>query len=123
MNEKREDLPQSVEGRIVISGRAPAFAGATAHISLEDISYQDAKSVLIAETTIPAISHQGDETVISFQLPIENPSLINEKNDYSVNVWIDVNNDGKVGEKDLFNDENYLVLTHGFGNLVEIKIS
>jgi len=123
MSEGQKNLTQSVDGRIIISGRAASFAGATAHISLEDISYQDSESVPIAETTVPEISHKGEETIIPFHLPIENPSLINEKHDYSVNVWIDVNSDGQVGEKDLFNDENYMVLTHGFGNRVEIKIN
>jgi uncharacterized lipoprotein YbaY len=122
MSEEQKNPAQSVEGKIIISGRAPSFAGATAHISLEDISYQDSESVPIAETIIPEISHEGNETIIPFRLPIEDSSLINEKNDYSVNVWIDVNSNNKVGENDLFNDENYMVLTHGFGNLVEIKI-
>ncbi len=112
-----------IEGYILISAKVAPFANATVHITLENTSFQDAESVLAAEILLANIAHGAEQTVIDFKLPIKNPNLISEKHDYVVNVWINLASNGKVGNKDLFNDENYPVLTRGCGNEVTIKIN
>jgi uncharacterized lipoprotein YbaY len=115
--------PRSIEGQIVISGSAARFTGAAAHITLEDVSYMDSESKLIAELILDDVSHEEGDTVIPFNLVIDDPSVIDEKHDYAIGVWIDVDASGRPGERDLFSHENYNVLTRGFGNSVNIKVS
>lgn len=123
MDNPGADPPRSIKGHIVISGSASRFSGAAAHITLEDISYMDSESKLIAEVILDDVSHEEGETVIPFNLVIDDPSVIDEKHDYAVGVWIDVDASGQPGETDLFSNENYNVLTRGFGDSVDIKVS
>lgn len=118
MNKRR-----SVRGRIIISGDVPRFSGATAHITLEDISYMDSESAPVAELSIRDVSHNEGKTIITFLLEIDDPSVINERNDYAIGVWIDVDGTGQPGERDLFSKENHLVLTRGFGDSVEVRVT
>lgn len=105
----------------MITEKQPAFRAAVAHIYLEDVSHTDAESITIAENVVENIDHSDEETEISFRLEIEEDA-VKSKNFYSVRVWIDTNGNGKPDAKDLFSNEAYRVLTHGFGSYIEIRI-
>jgi uncharacterized lipoprotein YbaY len=116
-----------VNGQLVINAGIPPFHGATAHITLEDISYADAAAVEVAAATIPGISHDpmtgGRDTIIPFVLeahPAAPP--VSARNDYTVRAWIDRDSDGTEGAEDLYSDQSYRVLTRGFGRTVTISL-
>ena len=80
-----------VSGTLVIGAGTPSFQDGSAHVRLEDVSYADAAATLIAEATIPNISHSnGHETTIPFSLP-RGPSTpaIARDNDYAVRARVD----------------------------------
>jgi hypothetical protein len=123
--ESNKSVAPLVTGRIIISKKVPAFSGATAHVILEDASRVDGAATTVAETAISQINHhntdfnqlkeQPADTVIEFALYSENDLfLVNSKNSYLVRVWIDLDSDGKEGLNDLYSDQAYPVLTHGF---------
>ncbi len=113
-----------VSGTLVIDAGTPSFQGGSAHVRLEDISYADAAATLIAETTIPNISHtKGHETTIPFSLP-RTPSTpaIAKRNDYAVRARVDPGRGGTAGEDSLYSEQSYRVLTRGFGNTATIAL-
>lgn len=118
---KSDKQKRSVDGRIIVAGKIPAFRGA-AHVYLEDVSRADAESVTVAETIVETIAHgEAEETEIPFRLEIADESRINPKNFYSVRVWVDVGGETP-DARDLFSDRAYRVLTRGYGDFVEIRI-
>src|SRR3954452_6086304 len=98
---KSGSAPPLVTGRVIIPATMPAFDGATAHITLEDVSYADAPSNVVAETITANVRHrppgsakpggQGDDggdTVLDFTLhALPGSPPIDPHNDYSVRVW------------------------------------
>ncbi len=123
--ESRNNL-SFVHGLIVISAETEPFSGGTAHIFLEDISYADAPSRIVAKAKISNIKHQfadsGKMTSIPFRIDFSDEAF-NPKNYYSLRVWINVNNDGEQSTDDLYSDRVYPVLTRGTGNFVEILLN
>jgi hypothetical protein len=121
-----------VTGQIVITTRTPAFSGATVHVRLEDTSYADAEAVVVAETIIPNVGHApsgsgssggSNATRLPFTLhAAPGTAPIDPRNDYAVRVWMDCDSDGKAGAGDLYSDQSYRVLTHGFGHEVTILL-
>jgi uncharacterized lipoprotein YbaY len=121
-----------VTGQVIIADQTPALADASAHISLEDVSYADAPATTVAETVIPHIRHRpsqlgsGDNrggTVLSFALRAgPGAPAIDPGNDYAVRVWVDRDGNGRPGPGDLYSDQRYPVLTRGFGNTVTITL-
>ena len=113
-----------VTGCVLITTRVSAFAGATMHVYLEDVSNADSGAMLIAECSVGGIRHtpsRGEETSIPFALRSTSESApINARHSYAVRVWVDCDGDGKPGTKDLYSDQSYRVLTRGFGNTVTI---
>lgn len=122
--EARFDSPL-VTGEIIISGKTPACSGATAYVSLEEISYADADAALVAEAVIKDVSHDPSDgdTSLPFELRANSASpAISPMKDYTVRVWIDVDGDGKQGRQDLYSDQSYRVLTRGFGRTVTVTL-
>lgn len=114
----------SVKGEIVIQAVPRAFDNATVHIYLEDVSLADAVAPVVAETVIAAVRHvpsQGD-TNVHFVLVNGSSAAIDARHHYSVRVWVDCDNDGQQSHDDLYSDQVYPVLTHGFGNTVIITV-
>ncbi len=117
-----------VTGRIVIPAAVPPFRGATAYLSLEDVSYADAPATVLAEAAIPDVRHQptaraGEATVLAFTLrPAPGAAAIDPGNDYAVRAWIDLDGDGRIGPGDPASDQRYPVLTRGFGRTVTITL-
>jgi len=113
-----------VTGRVLITTRVSAFAGATMHVYLEDVSNADSGAVLMAECSVLDIRHtpsRREETSIPFALHTTPESApIDALHSYSVRVWVDCDSDGKQGANDLYSDQSYRVLSRGFGNTVTI---
>ena len=116
MTNEKQNL--SVGGKISIAEKSPAFRDATAHIYLEDVSRADAESNIIAEAKIENLDHSDKVTEIPFRLEIADASLIDPKRFYSIRVWIET----EQGANDLYSDRAYRVLTHGFGDYIEIQL-
>ena len=119
--------PKIVTGEIIISSLTKPFRNATVHIRLEDISYADSRASLIAEKTLPDISHTGgaQDTAVSFtiELTSEQAAKIQPENDYTVRAWVDVDNDGERDADDLYSTEQYSILTRGSGSHVTIHVA
>jgi hypothetical protein len=115
-----------VTGRVHIAAGIPAFAGATMHVYLEDVSYVDAEAVAVAESSVQGIRHapsQSGETVVSFALYAAlDSAVIDARHSYSIRVWVDSDSDGKPGVNDLYSDQSYRVLTQGYGNTTTITL-
>jgi len=116
-----EDDSPIVKGKVIVKN-APAFDNATAHIYLENTSIADAGAVLVAEKEIKNIKHaESSFTVIQFELYKRTKKIkIDQRDFYSVRVWIDIDSDREESTGDLNTDQTYPVLTHGYGNTVEI---
>lgn len=127
-----------VTGQVVVVEEVPPFSGATIHVYLEDISRADTTAILIAETTIKSISHKpsnagkkskparskSGKTTIPFVLQASPAApKIEQRNIYSVRVWVDQDSDGKRGPGDLYSDQTYPVLTRGFGNAISVELA
>lgn len=121
-----------VTGQVIITDQSPAFADASMHISLEDVSYADAPATTVAETVIPHVHHRpsqpgnGDQrgvTVLSFALrAAPGAPAIDPGSDYAVRVWVDRDGDGRPGPGDLHSDQRHPVLSRGFGSTVTITL-
>ena len=115
-----------VTGRVHIAAEIPAFAGATLHVYLEDVSHVDAEAMAVAESLVQGIRHapsQSEETVVSFALhAAPNSTAIDARHAYSIRVWVDCDSDGKPGANDLYSDQSYRVLTQGYGNTTTITL-
>jgi hypothetical protein len=116
--ETEESADELIRGKILIPAGVPAFAGATAHVRLEELSGEDDKGAAVkAETSIPGVSHQlsGDaqqDTLVDFEISVERGLFtIDSKSEYAVRVWIDCDSDGKRGPGDCYSDERHRVLT------------
>ncbi|THU41172.1 hypothetical protein FAM09_03400 [Niastella caeni] len=109
-----------IEGQLIFRQTVPAFHNATVHVYLEDVSYADTTATALAHVIIPGVSHSKEETVIAFRLELKSNITINSTADYSIRVWVNKNNDGVLHSHDLFSDTRCPVLTHGYGNQVDI---
>ena len=111
-------------GELIIPAGVPPFQDGTAHISLEDVSYADAFSETVVESTFPGIRHavEGQDTAVPFALHASSGVAVDPKADYAVQAWIDCDADGRLGKGDLTGDQVYRVLTRGFGSTVTIVL-
>jgi uncharacterized lipoprotein YbaY len=114
-----------VSGRVVIVETVDAFAAGTLHVFLEDISYADRASTVLASTMIDDVSHpapsgHGAESVIEFV--VESTSPIDPKADYSVRASIDVPAADGRDACVIASDCTYPVLTRGHGAEVAIVL-
>lgn len=100
----RENQVQ-VTGRITFESHAVPFTGATAYISLLDVSRQDAPSKTIAKHTIPNINYESEKE-IEFLLTA---TIDDIRGTYIVDVHIDVDRDGHVSTGDYITMGNYTI--------------
>ena len=102
-------------------------AGATVHVYLEETSVADAPANRLAETQLTLDQHPPRPdgwTVLAFALrPDGELPPITPSASYTVRVWVDADSDGRMGPNDLFSDQAYPVLTHGFGNQVDVLLT
>jgi uncharacterized lipoprotein YbaY len=120
--------PPLVSGEVIIAESSPAFADASLHISLDDVSYADAPATTVAETVIRQPSQPDrrggtGSTVLAFALPaLPGTQVIDSRRHYAVRVWLDRDGDGRAGPGDLYSDQRYPVLTRGHGDTVTITL-
>ena len=102
----------SVSGTITYRERIPLSPGAVVKISLNDTSYADGPSELVAHQTIT----DPGQVPIDFRVPYPR-GAINTRNTYSVSVRIE--EDGRLA---FINDTAYDVITHGNPNRVDLVL-
>lgn len=105
----------TVTGKVHFGPDAVPFDGATAYISLLDVSRQDAPSRTVAKQVIrgaaySAGSRKEEEEEIEFAL---SGTIKDPRNTYVVSVHIDVDGDGKVSVGDYITTGLYPVATQG----------
>lgn len=109
-----------VRGKIVLSKDLSSFSQATANIYLEDVSYIDAASKIVARQVISDICHKkGTENQIEFVLTGET------KDDctcYSLRVHITNHQDQEIHRGDFITTQSYPVLTQGHSNQIWIHV-
>lgn len=110
-----------VHGEIVIPGEISSFAGATAHIFLEDVSLVDASAEPVFQQTIPSISHEaGKEKRVKFTLQGRG---ITASAMYSIRVHITFHDDEQIHCGDYISTESYPVLTQGHPSHVLVSVT
>jgi uncharacterized lipoprotein YbaY len=109
-----------VQGEILLWEAERCFTGATVHVRLEDVSYADAPSRVVAQQVIPDVSHEsGTKHTLRFALYGDVPD---EKGSYIVTVHVDLCGQGRVTRGDYLSVESYPVLTHGWPNQISIRL-
>lgn len=109
-----------VEGEILLGEAQRSFTGATVHVQLEDVSYADAPSRVVAEQAIPDVSHEtGTEGTVKFALYGDIPD---ERGRYIVTVRVDLQARGRVSRGDYLSMESYSVLTHGNPKQISVRL-
>jgi uncharacterized lipoprotein YbaY len=109
-----------VTGAIRFPDEAPAFAGATVHVSLLEVTRSDAPARVIVVETIAGASHTGSSGgSLAFTLRAK---AIEVRDRYVVRVHVDVDNDGRVSPGDFISTSSYPVLTLGHANHVIVQV-
>jgi uncharacterized lipoprotein YbaY len=123
MNTQKTNTPL-VTGQVIIRAAASAFDNATIHVYLEDVSLADAAAGAVAEAVVPAVRHAraGGDTTVSFTLTPAGAAAIDPKRHYAVRVWVDRDSSGEKSRGDLYSDQVYPVLTHGWGDSVTVVV-
>ena len=103
----------SVSGTITYRERIPLSPGAVVRVSLNDTSYADGPSELVAHRTIT----DPGQIPIDFRLPYPRET-INSRNTYSISVRIE-EADGRLA---FINDTAYDVITHGNPTRVDMVL-
>lgn len=111
---------RTVHGAIILpSGDIPAQI-ADLVVQVENVSWADASSVVIAEQRQSSISlPSGGALSFAVEVPAK---LVDERDSYSVRVHIDVSGSGEVEVGDLVSTQSYPVLTRGHGNEARIHV-
>lgn len=117
-----------VSGQVRIAPSVLPLAGATVHVYLEETSAADAPANGLAEVQLPLRRHpvhpESGWSILAFTIRLNRAvGSVDSAARYTVRVWVDADSDGHVGPHDLFSDQAYPVLTHGFGNRVDIVLT
>jgi uncharacterized lipoprotein YbaY len=100
-----------VSGSISFDEDAPAFSGATVYVRLEDTSYADASSKVVAEQVMRGVSRRArSEGPLEFKIY---GRITDERASYSVRVHVDVDGDGEVSLHDHVTMQSYPAITQG----------
>ena len=111
---------RTVRGEIVLPRDDLPAETANLIVQVEDVSRADAPSVIIAEQRQAVASlRSGAALPFTIEVPAE---LVDERDDYSVRVHIDVSGSGEVEVSDLVSTQSYPVLTRGHGNEARINV-
>lgn len=103
-----------VTGEVLFGGKE-AFAAATVYVRLEDVSFADRPSAVIAEQVIPGVS-RGPVAIDLRSAPLD------PRGSYSVRVHVDVDGDGQITPGDYVSTESYPVLTHGHPANITVNV-
>jgi hypothetical protein len=110
----REDFV--VTGKVVFENVSRPFEKATLYVKLEDVSRQDALSVIVSEQVIKNVEITREEVETGRYRQIDfilRGSIKDSKGMYIISALLDVDRDGRMGIGDYITQEYYPVLTHG----------
>jgi uncharacterized lipoprotein YbaY len=122
---KEEEMMSSseaplVKGEILFEDVQRSFEGATVRVRLEDVSYADAPSRVVAEQVIPDVSCEaGTDCTLRFGLYGDVPD---ERRRYVVTVYVDLHGQGRVTQGDYLSMESQPVLTHGNPDQISVRV-
>jgi putative lipoprotein len=110
----------TVRGHIILPTDGAPPQAADVIIQVEDISRADAPSMIIGEQHQTNVSlHAGAVLPFCIEVPAEQ---VDKRRSYSVRVHVDVAGSGQVKVGDLVSTQTYPVLTHGYGDEVQIGV-
>lgn len=114
------NAPPLVTGEILFSEELGSFSGATVNVYLEDVSFLDAPSKIVAKQVIPDIDHEmGTENRVKFALKGE---ITDIRASYSLRVHVSLHGDEQIHRGDYITMESYPVLTFGYPNQVSVRV-
>jgi hypothetical protein len=101
---------ERIAGRIVFADDARPFRAASIEVILEDTTYADAPAVRLARTVLRDVAYDGArQGGIAFEL--ERPPAP-PASQQCLRVWVDIDDDGRLGKGDYRNAERVAV-PHG----------
>jgi putative lipoprotein len=112
---------RTIRGGIILPNTGLSAGTSDLIVQVEDVSRADAPSVVIGEQRQSGVSLSGG-TVLPFTIEIP-AELIDDRHSYSVRAHIDLSGSGEVKVGDLVSTQSYPVLTRGYGNEAEIKVT
>jgi uncharacterized lipoprotein YbaY len=111
-----------VEGEILLGPSERSFTGATVYVRLQDVSYADAPSSVVAEQVISDVSYEaGTDHTLRFALYGDGDAP-DDKGRYVVTVHVDLQGQGQINRGDYLSMESYPVLTHGNPNQLLVRV-
>lgn len=109
---------RKLSGKLLFPEDVSGIKNSTVHVSVEDISRQDASSETVCKKVYSNVD-LGLESSLSFSLDVpvedENAHLI-------VKVHVDSDNDGQLSAGDFITTKMYSVITRGFSDSVEVGL-
>lgn len=114
------DTAPLVKGEITFEQGAPPFSGATLYVRLENLTYADAASEVVANYVERDVAFDPKSTkVLSFEITGAAPD---PRARYGVRVHIDIDGDGQVSRGDFVNMQSCPVITFGHPREVSILV-
>lgn len=114
------NAPLLVTGEILLSEDIASFSEATVNVYLEDVSFLDAPSKIVAKQVIPNINHEmGTKNRVEFALKGE---VVDIQASYSIRVHIGKHGDEQIHRGDYVSTESYPVLTFGYPHYVSVDV-
>jgi len=110
-----------VKGEIVFDDDAPAFAGATLYVTIEDVTYADNDATTIERLVKKDVAHDpNSREPLTFEIRCDVPDT---NALYNVRAHIDVDGGGKISRGDYVNTQSYPVITRGHPSEVSMRVS
>ena len=107
-------------GSIIFDEDAGAFSRATVYVRLEDVTYADASSKILAEQVMRDVSRAGsNDRPLEFRLY---GRLADKRANCNLRVHVDVDGDGEVSLHDYITMQSYPVLTQGHPRKLTVRV-
>jgi hypothetical protein len=108
-----------LQGEVVFDDDASSFADATLYVYLLN-PIEDDDAVIVQQLVREGIAYDAR---VKNRLPfVFYGEVPDERSHYIVSALVDLDGDGKAGEGDYINMENYPVLTRGQPNQVSVRV-
>ena len=109
-----------IKGKITFEKEVPSFLNATLYVYLENTSFIDAASKVVADYMHRNVNVNPEAPhTLSFELAYTD---LHPKDSFAIRVHIDIDNDGKVSKGDFINMQSYPVITFGYPMEVSIEV-
>lgn len=108
---------RTVSGEVVWSD-PPSQRKATVRVLVEDVSFADASSIVIAQQVLRDVDLDPSGHIpFSLSVPETDP-----RHDYVVRAHVDMTGDGEIAVGDLVSTQSHPVLTRGQGTRVVVPV-